>query len=77
MCATPRPKRTKVLGVLAGDDALHTAFAWAAIGYPAAVTALPTAVAKKARAVDGAPAPGENTSKSKFINISSDPTDLL
>jgi hypothetical protein len=47
MCATPHPKHTKVLGVLTGDDAAHTAFARAAIGYPSAVAALPTAMAKK------------------------------
>jgi hypothetical protein len=63
MCATPRPKRTKVLGVLAGDDAMHTAFAWAAVGYPAAVADLPMAVAKKAGTVNDAPAPVANTSK--------------
>jgi hypothetical protein len=63
MCATPRPKRTKVLGALARDDAMHSAFARAAIGYPTAVTAFPTAVAKKAGTVDGAPAPVANTSK--------------
>jgi hypothetical protein len=63
MCATPRPKRTKVLGALAGDDATHNALAWAAIGYPTAVAAFPTAVVKKAGTVDGAPAPVANTSK--------------
>ncbi len=63
MCATPCPKRTKVLGMLAGDDAAHNAFARAAVGYPMAVAALPTAVAKKAGTVDGAPAPVVNTSK--------------
>jgi hypothetical protein len=63
MCATPRPKRTKVLGTLAGDDAAHTAFAREAVGYPAAVAALPTAVAKKAGTVDGAPALVANTLK--------------
>jgi hypothetical protein len=63
MCATPCPKHTKVLGALAGDDAAHTAFAWAAVGYPTAVAALPTAVAKKAGTVDGPPAPVANTLK--------------
>jgi hypothetical protein len=63
MCTTPRPKRTKVLGVLAGDDAMHTAFTWAAVDYLAAVAALPMAVAKKAGTVNGAPAPVANTSK--------------
>jgi hypothetical protein len=63
MCATPRPKRTKVLGALAGDDAAHNAFARAAVGYPTAVAAFPTVVAKKAGTVDGAPTPVANTSK--------------
>jgi hypothetical protein len=63
MCATPCPKHTKVLGALAGDDAAHTAFARAAIGYPMAVTALPTVLAKKAGTVDGTPAPVANTLK--------------
>jgi hypothetical protein len=63
MCATPRPKHTKVLGVLAGDDAAHNAFARAAVGYPTAVPAFPTAVAKKAGTVNGAPALLLNTSK--------------
>jgi hypothetical protein len=63
MCATPRPKCTKVLGTLAGDDAVQNAFARAAIGYPTAVAAFPTAVAKKAGTVNGAPAPVANTSK--------------
>jgi hypothetical protein len=62
MCTTPRLKHKKVLGVLAGDEAAHTAFAQVAIGYSAAVTALPAALAKKARTVDGAPAPVANTS---------------
>jgi hypothetical protein len=63
MCATPHPKRTKVLGALAGDDAVHTAFTRAAIGYPTAVAALPTAVAKKSGTVNGTPVPLANTSK--------------
>jgi hypothetical protein len=63
ICATPCPKRTKVLGVLTGDDAAHTAFARAAVGYPTAVAALPTAVMKKAGTVDGAPALVANTLK--------------
>jgi hypothetical protein len=53
--------------VLAGDDAAHTAFAQAAVGYPTAVAALPTAVANKARTVDGAPAPVANTSKAPAV----------
>jgi hypothetical protein len=57
MCATPRPKHTKVLGALSGDDATHNAFARAAVGYPTAVAAFPIAVAKKAGTVNGAPAP--------------------
>ncbi len=52
MCATPHPKCTKVLGALAGDDAAHNAFARAAVGYPTAVAAFPTAVAKKAGTVN-------------------------
>ncbi len=63
MCATPHPKRTKVLGALAGDDTAHNAFTRAAVGYPTTVAAFPTAVAKKAGTVDGAPAPVANTSK--------------
>jgi hypothetical protein len=63
MCATPRPKHTKFLGALAGDDAVHNAFARAAVGYPMAVADFPTAVVKKAGTVDGAPAPVANTSK--------------
>jgi hypothetical protein len=63
MCTTPRSKCTKVLGVLAGDDAVHNAFARAAVGYSTAVAAFPTAVAKKARTVDGAPTPVANTLK--------------
>jgi hypothetical protein len=63
MCATPRPKRTKVLGALAGDDAAHNAFTRVAVGYPTAVAAFPTAVAKKVGTVDGVPAPVANTSK--------------
>jgi hypothetical protein len=63
MCATPHPKHTKVLGTLAGDDATHNAFARVAVGYPTAVAAFPTAVAKKDGTVDGAPAPVANTSK--------------
>ncbi len=63
MCATPRLKHKKALGMLAGDEAVHTAFARAAVGYPLAVAALPAAVAKKARTVDGAPAPVANMSK--------------
>ncbi len=58
MCATPRPKHTKVLGALTGDEAAHTAFAWAAVGHPMAVAALPAAVAKKARKVNDAAAAG-------------------
>jgi hypothetical protein len=57
------PKAHKVLGTLAGDDATHNAFAWAAVGYPTAVAAFPTVVAKKAGTVDGAPASVANTSK--------------
>jgi hypothetical protein len=56
MCATLCPKRQAVLGALAGDVAVYAAFVWAVIGAPAAVTAFPTAVAKKAGTVDGAPA---------------------
>jgi hypothetical protein len=63
MCATPCPKCTKVLGALAGDDAVHTAFALAAVGYPTAFAALPTAVAKKDGTVDGAPGLVANTLK--------------
>jgi hypothetical protein len=63
MCANPRPKHTKVLDALAGDDAVHIAFAGAAVGYPTVFAALPTAVAKKVGTVDGAPAPVANTSK--------------
>jgi hypothetical protein len=63
MCTTPCPKHTKVLCVLAGDDTAHNAFALAAVGYPTAVAALPTAVAKKARTVNGAPTPNANTLK--------------
>jgi hypothetical protein len=63
MCSTTRPKRIKVLCALAGDDAVHNAFARAAVGYSTAVAALSTAVAKKAGTVNGAPAPVANTSK--------------
>jgi hypothetical protein len=42
---------------------VHTAFARAAVSYPAAVAALPKAVAKKAGTVNGTPAPVANTSK--------------
>jgi hypothetical protein len=63
MCATPCQKHTKVLCAVAGDDAAHTAFAGAAVGYLTAVTALPTVVAKKAGTVDGSPAPVANTLK--------------
>jgi hypothetical protein len=59
VCATPRLERKKVLGALSGDEAVHTAFAQAAIGHPAAVAALLAVVAKKALAVDGAAAAGE------------------
>jgi hypothetical protein len=62
MCAAPRPRCKNVLGTLAGD-AVHTAFAQAAVGYPMAVAALPMAVAKKAGTVDGAPAQVVNASK--------------
>jgi hypothetical protein len=67
MCATPHPKHTKVLGTLAGDDAAHTAFAWAAVGYPTAVAAFPTVVAKKAGTVNGAPAMVANTSNAPAV----------
>jgi hypothetical protein len=42
---------------------MHNAFPRAAVGYPMAVAAFPTAAAKKAGTVDGAPAPVANTSK--------------
>jgi hypothetical protein len=54
---------TALCGTLAEDEAAHTAFAQAAVGYAAAVAALPTAVVKKAGTVNGAPAPVEKTSK--------------
>jgi hypothetical protein len=63
MCATPCPKRKNILGAPPGDDAAHTAFSQAAVGYPAAVAALPKAVAKMAGTVNGAPTPVANTSK--------------
>jgi hypothetical protein len=63
MCATPCPKHTKVIGALAGDDAVHNTFAQVAVGYPTAVAAFPTVVAKKAGTVNGAPALVANTSK--------------
>jgi hypothetical protein len=67
MCTTPHPKCTKVLGMLAGDDAVHMAFARAAVGYPAAVAALPMVVAKKAGTVDGTPVPVANTLKAPAV----------
>ncbi len=63
MCTTPCPKRQAVFGALAGDEAAHTAFTRAIVGAPTAVAALPTVVAKKAGAVDGAPTLVANTSK--------------
>jgi hypothetical protein len=61
MRTTPCPKRKKVLGVLAGDEAVHAAFARAAIGLPTVIGALPAAVAKKDWAfIAGAPEPVAN-----------------
>jgi hypothetical protein len=61
MCATPRPKRKKVLGAIAGDIAAHTALADAMSGIPSVVGALPAAQAKKDRAkIAGAPKPVAN-----------------
>jgi hypothetical protein len=60
MCTTPCPKCKKVLGTLAGDEAVHTAFARVAVGAPAVVAVLPVAVAKKDWTFAGAPAPVAN-----------------
>jgi hypothetical protein len=61
MCATPRPKQNKVLGVLAGNQTAHAAFAQAAVGLPTVIGALPAAVAKKDWAfIAGAPKPVAN-----------------
>jgi hypothetical protein len=71
MCATPHPKHWAVLGALAADEATHIAFARAAIGAPTAVAALPTAAAKKAGTVDGAPAQVEYTLKAPVVRDTS------
>jgi hypothetical protein len=60
MCATPHLKCTKVLGVLAGDEAAHAAFAQAAVGAPTVVPALPAAWAKKDWTFTGIPTPVAN-----------------
>jgi hypothetical protein len=61
MCATPRPKCKKVLGMLAGDEAAHAAFAWAAVGLPTVIGALPAVAAKKDWAlIAGTPEPVAN-----------------
>jgi hypothetical protein len=61
MCATPRPKRKKVLGAIAGDIAVHAALADAMSGIPSVVGALLAAQAKKDWAkIAGAPKPVAN-----------------
>jgi hypothetical protein len=61
MCATPCPKRKKVLGAIAGDIAAHAALANAMSGIPSVVGALPAAQAKKDWAkIAGTPKPVAN-----------------
>jgi hypothetical protein len=61
MCATPHTKHKKVLGVIAGDIAVHAALADAMSGIPSVVDALPAAQAKKGWAkIAGAPKPVAN-----------------
>jgi hypothetical protein len=61
MCATPCPKRKKVLGTIAGDIAAHAALADVMSGIPSVVGALPAAQAKKEWAkIAGAPKPVAN-----------------
>ena len=61
MCATPRPKRKKVLGTIAGDIAAILALADIMSGIPSVVGALPAAQAKKDWAkIAGAPKPVAN-----------------
>jgi hypothetical protein len=61
MCATPRPKRKKFLGVIAGDYAAHAALANAMSGILSVIDALPAAQAKKDWAnIAGAPKPVAN-----------------
>jgi hypothetical protein len=61
MCATPCPKRKKVLGAIAGDIAVHAALADAMSGIPSVVGALPPAQAKKDWAkIAGTPKPVAN-----------------
>ncbi len=61
MCTTPRPKRKKVIGTIAGDIAAHAALADAMSGIPSVVGALPTVQAKKDWAkIAGTPKPVAN-----------------